>query len=206
MVTMPQIKPTTSRTLFRAAIAFTSSLLIIPGSQAVPTCVVQMARVNDPNPPLNVRSSPQVQSNNVVSSLKNGTYVSVISEKAGWFQIQTPTKGWISKTRTQYGCNQKSADLSLASQTRPLVVRDRFIGTGTHQYRFSGTQGQTLTLIRQKGPLPNLIAPQGQFLAIEDDRESVTSWSGKLPATGSYSLQLDSNFRGYDYRFSVQLR
>ncbi len=44
-----------------------------------------MAIIADPNPPLNVRSSPRVASNNIVGQLQNGTRVSVVGEQNGWF-------------------------------------------------------------------------------------------------------------------------
>jgi uncharacterized protein YgiM (DUF1202 family) len=61
--------------------------------------------VTDPNPPLNVRSSPVTAKDNVVASLKNGTIVTVINENAGWFQISQPTRGWIYQNLTVTTCN-----------------------------------------------------------------------------------------------------
>jgi hypothetical protein len=37
-----------------------------------------------------------------------------------------------------------------------------------------------------------------------DDRP--TSWSGELAMTGDYTLELDSNYKGYKYSFSVQVK
>lgn len=51
--------------------------------------------VTDPNPPLNVRSSPILAPDNIVSRLQNGTQVSVVGEHSGWLKINVPVDGWI---------------------------------------------------------------------------------------------------------------
>lgn len=53
------------------------------------------AVVNDPDPPLNVRDSPEVKPDNQIGSLPNGTTLSVIVERNGWVQIDSPIKGWV---------------------------------------------------------------------------------------------------------------
>ncbi len=61
--------------------------------------------VTDPNPPLNVRSSPVTAKDNVVGSLKNGTLVTVVNENEGWLQISQPSRGWIYENLTVTTCN-----------------------------------------------------------------------------------------------------
>ena len=62
-------------------------------------CKITQAVVSDPNPPLNVRSSPQVRDSEIVGKLNNNTFVSVAEEQNGWLRITDPP-GWIAKNRT----------------------------------------------------------------------------------------------------------
>ncbi|CAD5953803.1 SH3 type 3 domain protein [Planktothrix tepida] len=45
-------------------------------------CKVSTAVVKDPDPPLNVRSTPEVTEGNIVGQLNNNTFVFVIEEKS----------------------------------------------------------------------------------------------------------------------------
>jgi Bacterial SH3 domain len=170
----------------------------------VESCKVTMAKVEDPNPPSNVRSQPDSKANNVVGTVKNGTFVTVEQEQDGWLRISTPLKGWISKTVTLSGCNQKTERVRFASGQTRTEIADRFIGTGSHVYRFELAQGQTLTITGRKGPLPSIAAPNGKFIANMDDDKK--SWSGKLSESGEYRIILDSNFKGYQYDFEVEVQ
>lgn len=177
-----------------------------PPLRQVESCVVQMAMVKDPNPPLNVRSGPSTSSQ-VISQVTNGTPVSVIAEQDGWFKIKSPVNGWVAKNRTDHTCNEKVEQLRLGAVNSTVDISDRFVGTGSHQYRVQGTKGQTLTITRQEGAFPVVTAPNGTVLV--GDRpsdEQRDSWSLELPETGNYTLELVSNFRGYPYTFEVKLR
>ncbi len=177
----------------------------VPASVQTEVCVTSTALIADPNPPLNVRSSPEATGDNVVGTVKNGTYVSVIVERNNWLQIGDPVAGWISKTQTKSGCNQKTARINFAPGTSSARVSDRFIGTGSHRYLFTATQGQTLTLTNSQGDLPAIEAPDGSLLN-SSAKPGATSWTGKLPLTGEYTIRMESNYKGYDYEFSVQIR
>ena len=61
--------------------------------------------VTDPNPPLNVRSSPVVAPDNIIGTLKNGVEVTVINENQGWLQVSVPIRGWIYESLTVTACN-----------------------------------------------------------------------------------------------------
>ncbi len=65
--------------------------------------------VFDPQPPLNVRSTPIEQANNIINSLANGQEVSIISEKDGWVQISTPVRGWIYQNLTKTQCGNSNS-------------------------------------------------------------------------------------------------
>ena len=59
----------------------------------------------DPNPPLNVRSSPIAAPDNIVGNLKNGSKLTVINENQGWLQVSAPIQGWIYEPLTVTTCN-----------------------------------------------------------------------------------------------------
>lgn len=59
----------------------------------------------DPNPPLNVRSSPVTAPDNIVGNLKNGAELTVINENQGWLQVSAPIRGWIYEPLTVTTCN-----------------------------------------------------------------------------------------------------
>jgi Bacterial SH3 domain len=59
----------------------------------------------DPNPPLNVRSSPVSAPDNIVGNLKNGSELTVINENKGWLQISAPLRGWVYEPLTVTTCN-----------------------------------------------------------------------------------------------------
>jgi Bacterial SH3 domain len=171
----------------------------------VESCKVTMAKVSDPNPPLNVRSTPNTTSDdNVVSQLKNGTFVTVKSEQEGWFQISTPVKGWVSIKGTESGCNGKVERVSFGKGGNSAEIRDRFIGTGSHQYRFNLAKGQTLTVRSDRGDLPMIVAPNGKV--INEPQGGKQVWMSELSSTGDYTLEMESNFKGYKYAFSVEVK
>ncbi|HEY9862411.1 MAG TPA: SH3 domain-containing protein [Candidatus Obscuribacterales bacterium] len=176
----------------------------------VENCVVTQAIAADPNPPLNIRSSPEVQSGNVVGTLNNGSWLSVVAERDGWFQIRSldgnEVAGWVAKNRTESNCNQKTAQITFPQAGGTVAIADRFVGTGSHKYVLRANRGQTLTVTNQKDVFPNILTPTGQPLISETYDENRQDWTGELPATGEYTLELDSNFKGYDYAFSAQVK
>ncbi|PSB17179.1 peptide-binding protein [Phormidesmis priestleyi ULC007] len=173
-------------------------------SRKVETCKITMAKVADANPPLNVRSNPTIAPDNVVGKLKNGTFVTVTNELDGWFAIATPVKGWIAQNQTESDCNEKTERVSFGAGGDSVTIAERFVGTGSHRYRFNLGKGQTLSVRSDRGPLPMILAPNGKELRGLDDRQK--SWTGELAMTGDYTLELDSNYKGYKYSFSVQVK
>ncbi|KAM3101722.1 SH3 domain-containing protein [Phormidesmis sp. 146-12] len=171
----------------------------------VESCKVTMAKVSDPNPPLNVRSTPDTTSNdNVVGQLKNGTFVTVTGEQEGWFRISTPVKGWLSIKNVESGCNGKVERVSFGKGGNSVEISDRFIGVGSHEYRLNLAKGQMLTVRSEKGDLPLIFAPNGKV--INDPQDGKQVWMSELPSTGDYKLQMESNFKGYKYAFSVEVK
>ncbi|MEG4229737.1 SH3 domain-containing protein [Microcoleus sp. N9_B2] len=168
-------------------------------------CKISMAVVSDPNPPLNVRSIPQVRGSNIVGKLKNNTFVSVAEEQNGWLRITDPP-GWIAKNRTESSCSKVNQQINFLPGGDEAIVKGRIIGGGSHSYIIRAAKGQTMTVRNRKDVFPQIITPGGELLAGNPYEGNETEWTGKVPVTGNYTLQLDSNFRGYEYEFLVQVR
>jgi hypothetical protein len=170
-------------------------------SRQVSSCKILMAIVKDDNPPLNVRAQPDVTSP-IVGTVTDGTFVSVQQEQSGWLQIAQPA-GWIAKSKTASQCGQKVEQVSFGAGQTSATLSDEFLGAGNHQYKLALSQGQTLTITGAVGPMPAVIAPNGKYLVGLD--EASGTWATKLPSTGEYTLEMDSNFRGYKYEFTIDV-
>lgn len=171
----------------------------------VEQCKISMAKVNDPDLPLNVRSTPDTTRKNIVGTIENNRFVTVINEQNGWFEISDPIQGWIAKSRTDSNCNTKIERVQFAKNQDSISIRDRFVGTGTHVYRLNLAKGQNLSVISEfKGLMPAIYAPDGtQITPIANNSDQ---WSGTLNVSGDYRFELDSNYKGYRYSFHVQAR
>ena len=169
-------------------------------------CKITQAVVRDRNPPLNVRSIPQLSDSQIVGKLKNNTFVSVAEEQNGWLRITDPVPGWVAKRRTESSCSNVNQQINFLPGGDEAIVKGRIIGGGSHSYRIRARKGQTMTVRNRKDVFPQIITPRGKLLAGDPYQGNETEWTGKVPVTGNYTLQLDSNFRGYEYEFSVELR
>ncbi|MEG4024941.1 SH3 domain-containing protein [Microcoleus sp. S13C4] len=169
-------------------------------------CKISQAVVSDPNPPLNVRSIPLVSGSQIVGKLKNNTFVSVAEEQNGWLRITDPVPGWVAKKRTESSCSNVNQQINFLPGGDEAIVKGRIIGGGSHSYRIRARKGQTMTVRNRKDVFPQIITPRGKLLAGDPYQGNETEWTGKVPITGNYTLQLDSNFRGYEYEFLVQVR
>lgn len=97
--------------------------------------------VSDSKPPLNVRSSPIVASNNVVGQLTNGTRLTVAVEQDGWLQVNAPIAGWVYKPLTLTSCPTANG-VPAPSPTSPAPHSDQpvdagptLLATATEQYQ-----------------------------------------------------------------------
>lgn len=173
-------------------------------------CTTTQAIVSDPNPPLNVRSSPKVEADNVVGKINNGSWIMVSNEQDGWFEIKAtgdlPIEGWIAKNRIRSACNLKNASLRFPSQGGTVAIADQFIGTGSHEYSFSAESGQTLTVTNRQTVFPMIFGPDGKPVIPGTYGDTHESWSGQLPSSGKYKIAFESNFKGYEYDVEVELR
>jgi uncharacterized protein YgiM (DUF1202 family) len=179
-----------------------------PNSAEIETlsCKITMARVNDPDGSVNVRSKPDTSANNIVGQLQNGTMVTVASEANEWFQITNPMAGWISQNRTDSSCNQKVSRVNFTPGSVSFELRDRILGSGSHSYQFTASPGQSLTVRAREGPLPIVVTPDGAELNAEATSNGASTWTGQLTTAGEYTLDFPSNFRGFTYETSVELK
>ncbi|MEG3843325.1 SH3 domain-containing protein [Microcoleus sp. herbarium14] len=168
-------------------------------------CRITQAVVNDPNPPLNVRSIPQVNGSKIVGKLKNNTFVSVAQEQNGWLRITEPP-GWIAKNRTESSCPNVKHQINFLPGGDEAIVKGRIIGGGSHSYRIRAAKGQTMTVKNRKGVFPLILTQNGKSLMGDNYTGNETEWTGKMPVSGNYTFELDSNFRGFEYEFWVQVR
>ncbi|MGL5197175.1 MAG: SH3 domain-containing protein [Chroococcales cyanobacterium] len=174
-------------------------------------CKITSAIVSDPNPPANVRSSPEVAPNNLLGTLSNGTYLTVTEEQNGWFKINNPVEGWIAKSITESSCSQVTERINFPPNGTSARVKGQIIGGGSHEYLLKASAGQTLNITVSEGPFPFVFIPNDPNrqteLAQSDVYTGLREWSYEpLPRTGDYYLVLDSNFRGFTYDFLVEVK
>ncbi|MEG5138952.1 MULTISPECIES: SH3 domain-containing protein [unclassified Microcoleus] len=168
-------------------------------------CKISMAVVSDPNPPLNVRSRPQVNGSKIVGKLQNNTFVSVAEEQNGWLRITDPP-GWIAKNRTESSCAKVNQQINFLPGGNEAIVKGRIIGGGSHSYKIRAAKGQKMIVRNRKGVFPLILTQNGKSLIGDNYTGNETEWTGKIPVTGNYTFELDSNFRGFEYEFYVRVR
>jgi hypothetical protein len=203
-----QPQPAKSAALQPLLIAGVSQQKVAPVVVTPPNsgCKISMAVVSDPNPPLNVRSHPQVNDSKIVGKLKNNTFVSIAEEQNGWLRITEPP-GWIAKNRTESSCSNVNQQIIFLRGGDEAIVKGRIIGGGTHSSKIRAAKNQTMTVKNRKDVFPQIITPGGKLLVEDPNTQGKkTEWTGKIPVTGNYTFQLDSNFRGYEYEFYVRVR
>ena len=180
-----------------------SPIVVMPST---PDCEIKMAVVADPEPPLNVRSSPEIKEGNIVGQLNNNTFVSVADEQNGWLRITSPVAGWLAKNRTKNSCAIVNKEINFFPGGNEAIVRGEIIGGGSHSYKIQGNPGQSLAIYNYKDVFPAIITPNGQLLSgSPTPGTSVKEWKSELPITGEYTLQLDSNLKGFEYEFLIRI-
>ncbi len=203
----PSTVQATDRPNIAKANSATHSFQLDPASKdgiELEECIVTMAQVNDPRPPLSIRDAASPQGN-IVGEANNDQIIDVAGTQGEWFAVTAPVQGWAPRSLTRYACNEKTARVAFPRGKRDLDLAGRFVGTGNHQYKLRASKNQTLTLTNLAGPMPVLTTPNNQVLFSGPEEGDPTKWSGKLPEEGDYLLRLDSKFRGYEYRFNVRV-
>lgn len=69
--------------------------LVISGNPATPSNNCQKFFVTTPDGYVNVRSSPQVQTGNLLATLPSGSSVEISQRRQGWLKIKFPLSGWL---------------------------------------------------------------------------------------------------------------
>jgi hypothetical protein len=116
----------------------------------------------DPNPPLNVRSSPVSAPDNITGKLKNGTRLSVVDENEGWLRIDRPLAGWVFKPLTVRSCVPARA-AALMSEN-PLNDTETLV-LATEQYH-SGNLTAAIALA-QTIPTTSTVYPLSQIEIVQ---------------------------------------
>lgn len=205
--TPSQTNPNTSSPLSTppATVPTTPTPTSLPTTQG---CKITQAVVADPDPPLNVRSSPGVTNNNQVTTLNKGTWLSVVGEENGWFKITEPVVGWVSKIRTKSSCSEVTKRIQFPKNGISALVKGKIIGGGNHQYILGAAAGQTMTIekLNADSVLPTIVSPSGLLAGDSYTDGNRTKWVGQLPFSGDYYLEMNSNFQGFKYNFLVKIR
>jgi Bacterial SH3 domain len=113
----------------------------------------------DPQPPLNIRTTPQVSIDNIAGTVPNGTVLRVIGGSQGWLQIQAPVAGWIFHDLTTTVCGTRSgqaATVHTANTTKNPTAQ--LIATATDRFH----AGELATAIALLNSIPATDRQHGQ--------------------------------------------
>ena len=196
-------------------------------------CRVVLVQVKDPDPPLNLRSSPEVSPENVIRQLNNGTALHVVSEKDGWLQVKdfgTPQReGWVALNRTEYTCAYFREPIT----SFPFESNDSILGTGTHEYvldlqagqflkflplaeRGTDAQGRAKSYYRWPDSVSSVDAgkrvPHSPSIHFEDwwrspsneNSAEPSEWLWKVERSGRYIITYESLGKGIQYAFRLE--
>lgn len=98
-----------------------------------------------------------------------------------------------------------SQPLVFPDQQRSVSIAGFFAGTEPRSYTLQATQGQQLRVeTAGKTPLPRLFAPDGTPLTPPLEPPP-SSWTVRLPQTGTYRLELSRDRSPYAYAFVISL-
>jgi hypothetical protein len=127
-------------------------------ASSTPTSVHQslscITIATDPQPPLNVRSSPIVASDNIVGKVKNGTPLTVVDENEGWLRVSAPLDGWVYKELTVTSCTPSTSvntTQAIATPVEPAGKEQQLLQKATEHYQ-SGQLDQAVALANSITP------------------------------------------------------
>jgi serine/threonine-protein kinase len=85
-----------------------------------------------------------------------------------------------------------------------LTAEDKLNSNSTINYIISGTQGQKLSaLLTKEGLLMTVVAPNGE--TVDNQSRRVTRWSGTLPYSGDYTIELGTVRGVSESRYKLEL-
>jgi hypothetical protein len=122
-------------------------------SQTAQTCRII---VTDPEPPLNVRSSPVVATDNIVATINNGVTLQVSGQQSGWFELSAPIGGWVYQSLTTNTCKPPTPK----KKTTPLSPSRAIIDKA--QDRFQAGQVDVAVTMLKTIPAADFTYPQAQ--------------------------------------------
>ncbi|KAM3092960.1 SH3 domain-containing protein [Phormidesmis sp. 146-35] len=103
--------------------------------------------VNDPHPPLNIRSSPVELKGNVVGQVKNGETLAVVGGNESWFEVSSPVRGWVDQSLTKTVCGTTAqvgdakAEIARSKELVPQDQGDRLLASAISVYQAGDLQG-----------------------------------------------------------------
>lgn len=127
-----------------------------------PTC---LTIATDPNPPLNVRSSPIVAPDNIIGKLGNGTVLTVIDKNQGWLRISTPIAGWVYQDLTVTSCTATFLPAGPTITPSRSDQEQQLLNRATEEYHRGNLQ-RAITLAKTI-PRSNAIYPQAQSTIVQ---------------------------------------
>ncbi len=127
----------TTTILTTAVLSLKPSLLAGMALRRPPkTATVCKTIATDPNPPLNVRSSPVSAPDNIIGKLKNGTVLTIVDENQGWLRITSPLDGWVYQELTVTTCIPKTAETASSVPATPDQTPDpTLLAQATEHYQ-----------------------------------------------------------------------
>jgi hypothetical protein len=112
--------------------------------------------VTDPEPPLNVRSSPVVATDNIVATINNGVALQVTGAQSGWLELSAPIGGWVYQSLTTNTCQPPSPQKKTTSISPYRAIVDKA------QDRFQAGQVDVAVTMLQTVPAADSAYPQAQ--------------------------------------------
>lgn len=156
--------------------------------------------VKDPNPPLNIRASPEVTPGNIVATADNGTPLSVFGSQGKWLQVQSPD-GWVAKNLTQQVCRLGANRVRFAPGATDTVLAQTLNQHERQPFLLQAQAQQTMTLRLTRGNVTvQVLDPQGRGIA-QVDRQTPGDETD-LPANGDYTIAVENQQPGAE-RFSL---
>lgn len=158
--------------------------------------------VNDPNPPLNIRSSPEVTPDNIVATVDNGTPLSVIGSQGKWLQVQSPD-GWVSKNLTQQVCRLAPNRVRFAPEATGTLLAQTLNQHERQPFLLNAQAQQSMTVRLSSGNVEvQILDPQGRMIA-EANRQTPSDTTA-LPSNGNYTIAVENQQPGAE-RFSLDV-
>lgn len=179
------------------------SSTLSPASDIIPLPENCQVIVNDPNPPLNIRSSPEIKPSNIVTTIDNGTTLSVLGSQEGWLKIKAPTSGWVSEKLTQRVCQQPAQRVRFSSGETGTVLAQTLSPHDQQPFLLNAQAQQTLTVQLSTGAVDvQVLDPQGRLIA-QVDRQTPSA-QATLPLAGDYTITVE-NQQGSLERFALDV-